>query len=667
MSLSQVELTSFLEHAPRELIAQWESLSQVEKDLALRALQDPSVADILHEADFRETPVSAREFFTDPFFIGEGLIWNEEEHTGLYPRWLEELCYVLDPDNEVVEWCLSGSLGGGKTTIALLALLYKIYWVSCLRNPHQFFGLAPTAPIEFILFNINLRAAEDAGLARFEIMLNQSPYFRENFPVSRHRRRRGMGNAQDDQYKLDLPPALSVTEASRATHTISRDVLGGMLDEANFIPQAKNTGALSYDSSSNAFNLYRGLKNRIQSRFMRQGKTIGSLLCLCSSAATQFDFMEQHKNHMRKTIRECAERGERSHLHITEFAIYDLVPWRYNLKRFFVLLGTEHANSRILPNTEVEMQREKGGQIIEVPIDYLESFQADLSRGLREVSGIPSEILSPLFQDRSMIGLSVDHARVNPFSVESPSVGHLSPQITLESFLVVQEMAVWSGPRMRPKFYPDAPRYIHVDLSKTNCATGFSMGCVYGYKEVPTYNPNGQAGVSRAPLIHVDISLQILPPNPPEEIGYAKIRAFIQYLSGTLNFRIAKITFDGYQSTDSIQILQNAGYECDNLSVDKTPDPYFSLKSAIMEGRLRRYNYPPLDQELYGLRLLSEGNKTWVEKSVGGVGKDISDSLAGMCFNCTEAARVSLFNPPTGPPPGEGGPGSRGPLPIVQR
>lgn len=664
-ALNTADFEHFIRDVPIDLQQDWEQLSLQEKELVMLALRDSKVGQALHEVDFKQTPVGPEEFLSEPYYIGKDLVWNESEEQGIYPQWKTELCYVLDPANEIVEWNLSGAIGGGKTTVSIVALLYKIYWMSCLRNPHAYVGLAPTVPIDFVLFNINLRASSDAGLNRFETIINGSPYFRENFPASRRRRRKGYGGTSLDDYKLELPPYLRVLEASRETHSISRDVIGGMLDEVNFVPQAKGTGSLNYDSSSKAFALYQSIQNRIISRFLRDGKVSGALVCLCSSAATQYDFLEQHKKAQRRAIEEARAKGEKPHVHITEFAIYDLIPWRFKGPRFPVLLGTEQENSRILSTAEEGDRAQKEGKnVLYIPEVFRARYEADLPRALKEFSGVPSEVVSPLFPIREQVRETIDTSRQAPFTQESPQIGHRTGP-PMESYLIPDRLAVWSGPSLAPRYYPRSARVIHVDLSKTQCATGISMGCVSGYKEIPNFSfpklpslGGFPETTTIAPIIWMDFTLRIAPPPPPEEVGYEKIHAFINYLKNKLGYNIVMVSFDGYQSTMFRQILQNEGYTSEELSMDKTPGPYFALRGAVLDNRLVRYAYPPLEKELYALRLLSERNKVWVEKPAGGE-KDTADTVAGVCWWCTEMPRDILA--PFGPQPS-----STVPLPYVR-
>lgn len=601
--------------------AQYESMRSEEREVLLRALSDPNITKALYDLDFKQIPVSPKEFLTDPYFIGSSMIWNEKEKRGIYPAWREEMEFILDPANEIYEWILSGALGIGKTTAALSAQMYWTYWLTCLKDPHEFLGLLPSAPIEIFLFSITMTTAEDAGLSRFERLINGSEYFRDTFPANRRRRRKGALSGGMIDYKLEFPPYLEITQGSRDTHFISRDVIGGIMDEANFVPQPKKSGALSYDSSSKAFNLYQGLKNRIESRFMKQGKTYG-LLCLISSAASRYDFLEHHKKAQR----------ENRHVRISEFPMYDVKYWEYSGKKFYVLLGTEHANSRIIDVSEIDKYKDDPvKKVIEIPIEHFDAYKRDLTRALKEISGIPSEVVSPLIPTKESIIESHVSFLEHPFTELTPSIGHLDSR-KFEDLLIHEKLVHWRGNDLVPIQNPDAPRYIHVDLSATQCACGFAMGHVSNILESKVKGPDGKETTAKSPIVQFDITLQIIPPDPPEQVGYAKIRYFIKYLRDVLHFNIRMVSFDGWQSFDSMQILQNESFESEILSMDKKPDPYMTLRQAFLEGRVKRYPYRPLDEELPFLRLVSEGANYWVEKSANTDSKDISDAVCGVIW-----------------------------------
>jgi len=128
--------------------------------------------DSIFYEDYDEKPVSPREFLNSTYYLGPFCY-------SLYPRWKEELLRVLDPRNGINEWILYGSIGTGKTSAACVAQLYKLYLLSCMKSPQKLFGLAEHFPVYFAFFSVTKGKAEDAINAKFQSMMNMSPYFRE--------------------------------------------------------------------------------------------------------------------------------------------------------------------------------------------------------------------------------------------------------------------------------------------------------------------------------------------------------------------------------------------------------------------------------------------------------------------------------------------------------
>ena len=100
------------------------------------------VLDDMFLCDYEEKPVTPHEFLNSPFYMGSFV-------KALYPKWKEELLYILDPKNAINEWVVYGSIGTGKTSAACVAQLYKLYWLTCMKSPQKLFGLAPLFPVYF--------------------------------------------------------------------------------------------------------------------------------------------------------------------------------------------------------------------------------------------------------------------------------------------------------------------------------------------------------------------------------------------------------------------------------------------------------------------------------------------------------------------------------------
>ena len=100
-------------------------------------------------------------------------------------------------------------------------------------------------------------------------------------------------------------------------------------------------------------------------------------------------------------------------------------------------------------------------------------------------------------------------------------------------------------------------------------------------------------------------------------------------------FRIDRVTYDGWQSVDSIQILQKAGFKCETLSMDRDTKAYDTLKEKIYAGKVKCYRYEPFLQEMRRLEL-KEGVKVDHPPHIGS--KDVTDAVAGAVFMTVQRA-----------------------------
>jgi alpha-galactosidase/6-phospho-beta-glucosidase family protein len=94
-----------------------------------------------------------------------------------------------------------------------------------------------------------------------------------------------------------------------------------------------------------------------------------------------------------------------------------------------------------------------------------------------------------------------------------------------------------------------------------------------------------------------------------------------------LNFNIQGISFDQYQSVDSMQLLSKAGFKVDDISVDRTDLPYLSWREAAVQKRINMYYYEPLYNEAKQLIVYSSIKK--VDHPPNG-SKDVTDAGCGV-------------------------------------
>ena len=125
---------------------------------------------------------------------------------------------------------------------------------------------------------------------------------------------------------------------------------------------------------------------------------------------------------------------------------------------------------------------------------------------------------------------------------------------------------------------------------------------------------------------------------PDSEIDFAAIREFIISLREQ-GFNITMVTYDSFQSADSIQQLRQAGFNADTLSVDKNTEAYDLLKELIYTKCCALPNHPLLLQELRQLEFI-KGKK--VDHPPRG-SKDVADAVAGAVYNVHTTAMSGEF------------------------
>jgi hypothetical protein len=211
----------------------------------------------------------------------------------------------------------------------------------------------------------------------------------------------------------------------------------------------------------------------------------------------------------------------------------------------------------------------------------------------RDYMAIPALAIEPYFKDFSLTEKCIDPNMASPIDDNGKHKPNFRGQ--------------------KGKWY-----YIHIDLALRRDAAGFAMGHQEGDE------------------IIIDFMLRIQAP-PNGEILFSDIREMIYDLDKRCRFHIAYISFDGWQSIDSIQILNQKGYNCETLSVDKDTAAYDTLKEKMQEGKLKTYRYEPFIQEIRRLELV-EGKK--IDHPPKG-SKDVADAVAGVVYNIVDKGGCS--------------------------
>ncbi len=530
--------------------------------------------------EWRCQPVGIRQFIEDPHFLD-----NRGE---VYP----EVMKVLEAlaTGQFVEAVMTGGIGTAKTTIALWATAYQLYLLSCMTTPHRVFDLTRSSEIVIIFQSITRELAKGVDYQRFRSMIEQAPYFRRHFPFDR-----------DIESELRFPGRIIVKPvAGTETAAIGQNVIGGVIDELNFF-QLVDKSRRSHDGSTydQAVAVYNSISRRRKSRFLKKGKLPG-ILFLVSSSRYPDDF----------TSRKIKEAGRDPTIFVYNKRTWDIKPGAFSGETFRLFIGDDARNPRILS----EGDHADESLIMDIPVEYLREFETDITNALRDIAGVSTQAVHPFLVNREAVSACFGK---HPSILSRDAVAWPDEQVNM---------------CLSQLHEPGRKRWAHVDLSLSNDSTGVVIGCVTGFVRID------RGGTQEVlPRIRIDCALEVRPPRGGE-ISFDKIRTMF-YKLRERGLNLKWISFDSYQSADSIQILRQKGFQVGQRSMDKTTAPYDVLKTALYDGRVDLPNHPKLMKELLSLEFDAKRGKIDHPAHAGG-SKDLSDALAGVVYGLTMRTEI---------------------------
>ena len=541
----------------------------------------------LYSIDFIRKPVDIETFVKDPFYLS---------CDSIYPVWMDELNGIFSPGSDVFEWLITGSIRGGKTFVASIALLYKLYLLSCVKSPQHHLGLDPNTAIYFGIFSVRLSEAEETAFDYMKQFVDNSPYFKKYFPRNKK-----------INYRLDFPHRIRVNFGSKELHALGRAMICVIIDEANFM----KGGAMG-----DAYKLYYQIRARITGQYQYRGYTPG-LLCVVSSRNTETDFLEKHMTQF------VGQKG----VHVSEYALWETrPPDYYSGDTFRVAVGNKFKPSRIIKDTERNPEDQR---VIDVPVEHKDVFENNIDKAICDVAGLPLYAISNYLQDRTKLLSCTDAKWKHPFSIQTLELDYAEmPRIS--DWFDIRSVCKVRGSRYSPKHNTDARRFAHVDLALKGDCAGIAVAHVAGMRHERRQIRDALYYDIAALEVNVDFMLQVKAA-PGGEIDISAIREFFLYLRRN-GYKFGKITYDGYQSASSIQDLNKAGLKAELQSVDRKTDAYDCLRDLLMEDRIHMYRYDPFIDEIGQLQRTIRGRYVKIDHPPDG-SKDVSDAVAGAVFS----------------------------------
>lgn len=524
----------------------------------------------------------------------------------------DAICFKVDAPDEL--FVIDDFVVTHNTTLACVSLAYKLCMLSCLRDPASYYGLLHDSLVVFGIYSITKRQVSDSGYFKLRGFLDTSPYFRTKYP----RNRKIDSKVQFLRQKVQIVPG------SQEMHALGLDLFAFMMDEVNFMrsKESKESGKMV----GQAYTLYNSTHARLMSRYMRPGGAVPGLMILMSSRNAQTSFLEEH-----------LKKIDPKRTFVSDYPLWAVKPKHLYVKpKFMVEVGDRTSRSRVLKADETAR---KEARVVAIPGEFRRRFDEDVDQALRDLAGIATFNLSPLIRDRQSVFDAIHPEMVHPFSRDVVSVDYQDDD-RIDSFFRIDKVCRVDASVHKPRINPLAPRFAHVDIGLTEDSLGLALGHPAGTVRNQRVNDDGTVSEISSPVIIMDVLLRIVPP-PGSEIDLSKVRSFLLYLSKLYN--IVKVSFDRFQSADSIQIMSKLGFDCGHLSVDKDDEAYLAVRSGLFDRRIIYYRYEPLLDELLDLERDAKERKVDhpLRSSKGGKGsKDVADAFAGVVWHCINDPRA---------------------------
>ena len=595
-------------------------LSEQEKKLALEILNQYSqegqskLFDSLKYQDFEEIPVDIHTFLHDRKYLGNAL-YDPEGRFTVFPYWEKKLeqIFPTNIDTAYNTIVLTGAIGLGKSTIAVICLLYMLYRLLCLKDPYLYYGMQPIDKLSISFMNITLENAKGVAMDKMNQMILSSEWFMA------HGEMRGTTNLNFEPEKH-----IELIAASSNNQVIGRALFANFTDEVNF--------GLTNDVEKlkkKQKQLISQVDARMKSRFMR-GTYLPTLNIIASSKNSEQSFLEDY-------IKSKKENESKNTL------IVDEPQWVVDDRKdspikFWVAVGNKFLANEVLPldapDILVEEYRAKGYSMLHVPIGYRENFVENLDGALQDIAGIATAS-SLKYISGMRWNECINEEIKNPFRKEVIEVGDARDDKSQYSDYFDLDVI--------PSELKTRPLYIHLDMSISGDKTGIAGTWIK--RKVIAQEGEAQ---SKSLFYRVAFSVAVKAPKGAQ-ISFEKNKQFIYWLKEK-GFNIKKITADTYQSAAVLQDLKAHGFDCDIQSVDrltgegknKICEPYHYFRTTIYDKRLEIYKTSLLTEEVIGLEKLSDGH---IDHTTSGINsKDISDALCGSIYEASKHAEQFAFD-----------------------
>lgn len=571
---------------------------------------------------YKSRPPTPEEFLS-PEWIGD--MSNET-----FPYWKDLIIDLFNPKKNYKNIILYSCIGSGKSTFTALCNLYVSTMIYLMRNPKKTLGVGPSSTICNVFLAFSKDKAYETMIKPFIEIMGVSEKFEQCRTIEQMKKREkelpnkicwstaGISNV------LTFGSNMNIKIRSSASGLLGLTILVGSATELAFFKEAGW-------SDTEIMKLYNDLKGRIFSRFPDAffAKSILDSSPNDASFEASIDYWILNKalkpDH-NGIINNYLFRGKKWDLQPQNFPEWEAD----KTKVFWIFLGGKEGKMPKILYAKEETIGFEPEDLLECPIDGLRIAEEDLIKFIKDFGAIPAGASNRLIYDNSKIERIFDKNLVNLYShITAPDTEPPEDLIwnkIKDLFFIEISKGVY-------EFYRNSleVRFASIDLSETGDTASIAVSH-------PELNLEGEI------IDVVDMTIAIIPNKG--RIGLDSIKFFINDLREKGRLNIKNVSYDGFQSSSSIEYLKRHEFEIEELSVDYPTTPYLNFVQSINTNRIKagkniylknnlkslkmsttKGGKPKIDHELGKVENSFDANDSWETSALGYNAKDVSDTV----------------------------------------
>lgn len=562
---------------------------------------------------FEEEPPDLNTFITDSKYLKqEGVSLSQLQFDFvrhfeqiLYPEtyilMVEEFGEYWNPVRFVNEYAIEWGKGSGKDFCCQICFSRVANILLCLKNPQKYFAFGPATYLHLLNVAASAPQAHSVFFKPLRLMLVDSPWFNTKFEGD-------IPGPQATEVRFKKQIEL-ISGHSQASTLEGKNLVAGIADEISEFPTIDEV------------NMSRSgrVPAKTADAIISMLRTSGSTRFPETYRLAQISFPRFKGDAIETAILEAkadvVENGEESTFYASgPYATWEVNP-RYDKYDRVEIPGA----TQPVPNVKV----------------FHNDYKKNPAEARAKYECKPELAENRFFNNDEAIFSAFAHAP-------------LVPPITLEyywgvdtegdpaavfggNFVTEQQVPGW---QVRFHFSPDfrpvagALYAMHGDMAISGDRAGVSMCHVRAWDRRDWPAPGGTVVMEQRPIVKEDFTTAFEADGTAEpakrEVQIRWYRKLIWELRSR-GFHIGFVSFDNFQSADSMQILEAYGIETEKASTDRSNALYDTLRDVMYDSRLEGTYNEILISEIRRLSLLKNGR---IDHPPGG-SKDMSDALAG--------------------------------------